>query len=258
MTERLTVVIPTCARTRQQSFLLRSVSSVRAQLRIHARFELDIRVCFARGSDPPKLPSVGLSLIESRGTTVAIACNTALEQVDSDYIAILEDDDWWAPTKTAIALDTVRRGFDFVSSTQLEITEETREIVRINDFATPSGWLMPLSTWRDVGPFDETFQLHQDNEWLGRCRERGKTRTHLVEDTAPTTVNAALQCRQSLYAVMTIGNSALTRHTEARPLVNRSVHAESMSMQNASDASRVARSREEYDRCQQRFGRIPW
>ena len=54
---------------------------------------------------------------------------------------------------------------DFVSSTQLEVTEQ-REVIRTVDFATASTWLMKRKTFDTVGAFDESFRIHHDNEWL--------------------------------------------------------------------------------------------
>lgn len=90
--------------------------------------------------------------------------------MSADYVAFLEDDDQWHPERTTVALRALANG-DFTSTTQLEL-EESGSITRINDFPTPSGWFMPISSWQRVGPFNEAYR------WLrayfdAKARARG-------------------------------------------------------------------------------------
>ena len=71
-----------------------------------------------------------------------------------------------------------------VSSTQLERNPDG-SVVRVNDYATPSGWLLSNATLKQIGSFDASYRFHLDSEWLGRAAESGVRRFHLVEATAP-------------------------------------------------------------------------
>ncbi|MCX7335342.1 MAG: hypothetical protein NTV85_27810, partial [Hyphomicrobiales bacterium] len=148
---------------------------------IPARLAAHPQVTFARGARKGQIP----------------ALNAAIGAVDDswDLVGFLEDDDHWLPPYLGFALRALE-SFDFVSSTQLE-TDEAGEVVRINDFATPSGWLMRRATFAQVGAISPASKWHYDNEWLGRLAETGLRRAHLVEATAPVTLQDAIPVRGS-------------------------------------------------------------
>jgi hypothetical protein len=175
-----------------------------------------------------------------------------------DYIAFLEDDDWWGPHYLTWGLNALKR-FDFVSTTQLEV-DENGTILRINDFPTPSGWMMPSSTLRRIGRFDPTMRWHLDNEWLGRLGDSGLRRCHLIDALAPATLAMAEQVRPWIANVVHFGgkNLELQRHTMPAPLITRLVHSRSGMARIAGDASLQEQSRAEYQHLIERFGRIPW
>lgn len=123
-----------------------------------------------------------------------------------DYMAFLEDDDWWDRNYLTWGLNALKR-YDFVSTTQLEV-DENGTIMRINDFPTPSGWLMPSSTLRQVGRFDPTMRWHLDNEWLGRLGDSGLKRCHLIDALAPATFAMAEQVRPWITHVVRFGGAS--------------------------------------------------
>lgn len=149
--------------------------------------------------------------------------------------------------------------FDFVSTTQLEV-DEAGKILRINDFPTPSGWMMPSATLRRVGRFDPAMRWHLDNEWLGCLSESGVTRCHLLDAMAPATFAMAEQVRPWIADVVRFGgnNLELRRHTMLAPLVVRLVHSRSGMARLAADPALAEQSRAEYARLIKRYGRIPW
>jgi hypothetical protein len=132
--------------------------------------------------------------------------------------------------------------------------------VRINDFPTPSGWFMTRATLGRVGPFDESYRFHLDNEWLGRLTDAGIVRAHLVESTAPVDLNEMVQVRPWLAQLIELSRASvrIMRHASPYPLVNRLVHTQSSLAQIRPNTPSHDRSDGEYKRLEERYGRIPW
>ena len=182
----------------------------------------------SRGDRPEFLEraiaSIGdVDYIVSTEGTQAEAMNAGAQQ-GSDYLAFLEDDDWWEPGRVDAALLALEQAH-FCSSTQLEMNRDG--IVRINDFPTPSGWFMKREVWQSVGPFNTAFRYHLDNEWLGRLTRTEFKRVHLVEASGPREISQTLPYRPFLHHIVKWGHSGLKRHGGMLPLVNRTVHAQS-------------------------------
>ena len=255
----LSVVIPSRAQPLQAQFLERAVASIRAQTAI-ADFEIRVFVAVDAGEVPTSDigERLGLTFVESPGKYAVIALNAAIRRIDSELIAFLEDDDQWFPQYLQISAETLLHGA-FVSSTQLE-HDENDLILRINDFPCPSGWVLPLSTFHSVGPLDESYRFHWDNEWLGRLAESGLPRLHLVECTAPVDPFLISQSRPWLGNVLQLGGPAvrLARHPSPYPLVRRLVHSNSGIKRIAANRELKAISDAENQALGQRFGRTPW
>lgn len=109
----------------------------------------------------------------------AAALNAAIDASTGDPVAILEDDDRWHPERVRLALPWLD-AVEFVSSNQRELAPDDA-FVRINDFATPSGWLFRRDVWKRCGPFDVAIRYHIDNDFLGRVHLQEVSRVHLVE-----------------------------------------------------------------------------
>jgi glycosyltransferase involved in cell wall biosynthesis len=159
------------------------------------KVEIEIIVALDQGAQPPAsfVCPANVRFVESHGHSQCAALNAGVQQARGEYLAFLEDDDAWHPYYAATAMAAIAHG-DFVSSTQLELDEQGA-VVRINDFATPSGWTMPMSTWQAIGAFDETYRFHLDNDWLGRLTRSGAKRIHMVEATAPVKLDVMQNVR---------------------------------------------------------------
>ena len=220
--ESVSIIIPSRKRNSQLKFLETAVASINKQS-VADRLELSIIVGVDKGDmlDDDVCSMLGVRCVESQFKTQAHALNAASANVDSDYIAFLEDDDQWMPHFLEIALMAIKRA-DFVSSTQLE-HDENNNILRINDYPTPSGWFMRTTTFRKVGDFDTDYIFHLDNEWLGRLNKSGAKRIHLVESTAPNDIDYAQQVRPWLANVLMSANGLckLARHSSPLPLIKR-------------------------------------
>jgi glycosyltransferase involved in cell wall biosynthesis len=237
-------------------FLSAAVASIRAQKLPHPP---QILVGIDAGVTPPPglAEALGVTFVNSEGRSQAAALNAAASRIEGDHVALLEDDDTWNPDFLAIALKGLE-SFDFVSSTQLEILA-SNDIVRVNDFPTPSGWVMRREVWDQVGGFNPDYRWHLDNEWLGRLGQTGVRRLHVAETTAPIDITAARGVRPLLAAVAERGRPSveLMRHGSPWPLVIRLVHGGSGTQRIMADPQLGAQSRQEVEELKRRFGDVP-
>lgn len=268
-TKSLAVIIPSRLQRAlrgsapHELYVKRAIDSVEAQPDVKSG---RVTVSFLVGVDPgATLPQElaghpNVSLHVSQHPSQAGALNACIAALPSaiDIVAFLEDDDRWEENYLRWALAALAQ-YDFVSSTQLEVDEENN-IVRINDFPTPSGWIMHRRTLATVGPFSTATRWHLDNEWLGRLAETGLRRCHMTEMTAPAALDAAHQVRPWLANVLRFGGPSvhLRRHAGLAPLVIRMVHPRSGMAQIQTNAAAFNQSRSEQEGLMNRFGRIPW
>ena len=198
-----------------------------------------------------------LDMAESRGHGQAAALNAAVKQARGKYLAFLEDDDLWERKFLHTVLPLLDEA-DFVSSTQLEI-DEHGVVRRINDFPTPSGWVLHRNIFDAVGPFDESYRWHLDNEWLGRLGEANIRRVHVVESTAPIAPHL-FGIRPWLADLLDLARPQprLVRHQFPVPLITRFVHSGSGMARIAQVPAFHDESERETSRLRARFGRIPW
>ena len=208
---------------RERFFLEDAVRSIRAQT--IAGQVTQIIVGIDAGAVPPAgLARLGVAFTNAEGKGQAAALNAAAARAEGAYLAFLEDDDAWHPPFLETALEALKLA-DFASSTQLEVDEQG-QVLRILDFPTPSGWVMPRATFQAVGPFNTSYRWHLDNEWLGRLAGGGHRRVHLVEATAPVNPEFFDQMRPWLGNVLRNGGPSvrLVRHKHLQPLVVRRAH----------------------------------
>ncbi len=258
---RLSVIVPT--RFERQStgglYVDRAVHSIRRGAAM-AQIEAEVVLGCDPGTVVPDLIHSVENIAFGKTASLPAALNAAVLRADGDMIAFLEDDDCWRRRFVLTARRCLGAGVaEFVSSTQIERDDATGEEIRINDFPTPSGWVMPRATFEKVGLFNEEYAVHQDNEWLGRLVQVGVRRAHLVERTAPVDPGLARMIRPWLAAAHDVGRAALVRHSDPVPLVVRNVRAESwMGQIKAGNPERAATSTRLIRELEARFGVMPW
>jgi glycosyltransferase involved in cell wall biosynthesis len=257
--QSLTVIVPSRTQPAQAAFLKKAVASIRTQT-IYSKLKINIVVGIDRDQVLPQGLSDELQIkpVQSRASSQAAALNACIDEVNTDLVAFLEDDDEWHPRFLEVAQAALRET-DFVSSTQLEVDERC-QILRINDFPTPSGWIMPFSTFRRIGKFDEDFRWHLDNEWLGRLGESKLRRIHLVEMTAPVELRYMAGVRPWLADVAKCGGASirLARHGLPVPLVLRLRHSGAGMRRIDNGGQERAESKAEIARLVARFKFLPF
>ena len=255
----LNVVIPSRAQPQQVEFLRRSIKSI-AEQRVRAVVNIEVLVGMDPGDAPPDIgpTDVPVRFIAGKQRLQAAALNAAAAESRGDYLAFIEDDDVWLPDHLILSVSMLDQHAGFVSGTQLEV-DPTGNVIRINDFPTPSGWVMSRKTWDTVGPFDETYRYHLDNDWLGRLAKAGVDRIHMVESTAPIDA-PALEVRPWLANIAMAGGGRVrfARHTLPVPLVTRLVHPGSGVHAIKNDPNIKTKSLAEIARLEAAYGRIPW
>jgi hypothetical protein len=123
-----------------------------------------------------------------------------------------------------------------------------------------SGWLMPRSIWAAIGPFNESYRWHLDNEWLGRLARKNAARCHLVEKDVPLEGVRLAHERPELATLLkhNLGKVDLVGHGISWSLVRRRVHAGLGLAQIRSDPTIKAESRHEFQRLIEEYGRLSW
>jgi glycosyltransferase involved in cell wall biosynthesis len=235
---------------RRELYVERAVRSVRWQS-AWADFDWEIVIAVDRdrtGQVP--LDRLGdVRVVESDTVGQAAAVNAAVGATTGDFVAIIEDDDVWHWRKVALQLSVLDgpNAPPFVSANQMEF-DPAAGAARFNDFATPSGWLMRREIWDAVGPLNESFRWHVDNEWLGRLSALRIPRLHLVEQSGQ---------RRGLFS--TLVKRSTVRETDERfPLVLREVHTDAATARITRDLASRRQSRDEYRRMIESFGEVPW
>ncbi|MGD0634436.1 MAG: glycosyltransferase family A protein [Beijerinckiaceae bacterium] len=262
---RLAIIIPTrlkpcTTEAGSRTFIERAMESALAQA-----LDQPLKITFIAGVDvdadvPARLAQrPDLVIARSTGRSQILALNAAIAAADQAYnfVAFLEDDDLWAPEFLAWSLLALV-DHDFVSMSHVEI-DESGKPVNIQDFPTPSSWLMLSGTLARVGAVDLKSKWHYDNDWLGRLGDSGLRRCHLVEKAAPLSLPRRLLRPGIGHLLRDAGpNITLLRHASERPLVIRLVHSGSGTAAVQSGGPAARESKNEYKWLIERYGRIPW
>lgn len=225
-------------------WLDRALRSVRRQT--VSGIELEIVI----GLDPGViLPSrfAGLVIANAIRPCQAGALNAAVAAATGDVLAFLEDDDYWEPKRLEYGLHRLNH-FELVTCNQREIDEDG-SFVAINDYPTPSGWLLRRATWNAVGPFDESFTF-VDSEWLGRANLLRLRRLHWIEAGAHTLRRPRLDLLQRF--------SVVQATQERDPLVLRTVNPHGVVGLTQTHAEARRRQESDVQRMVARYGAIPW
>ncbi|MBO0736543.1 MAG: glycosyltransferase family 2 protein [Alphaproteobacteria bacterium] len=263
MNDVVSVIIPALPPRIDRGWLKTAIDSITAQQKVAVDFQIIVGI--EPDSARPQLPQIDHCV---EATTQAHKVNLAAERAEGRYLAILHDDDLWHPAFLNCALEALEN-VDFVSSNSVEV-DEVGGVVDITDFPCPSGWLTTREIFREVGPFDPTYRIHCDTEWLGRLglTPSVKSRAHLVEAQAPQPMIRVgnewhynqITNRPSMRMLL---NHARPEpriiHTNYPvPLVTRRLHNDGILKREESELKWQVEGNWEYSRMTQRYNRVPW
>jgi len=182
---------------------------------------------------------------ESPSSNQAMAVNEAVGKATGDFLAILEDDDFWHSQKIGSQL-LFLDAFDLATTSQ-RVIDPAGNSMGVSEFPTPSTWLMRRKIWDDVGGFDQKFPRHVDTEWLGRATQKGLGRIHIVHKGV---VQDHLKSLKEVSEIVSLGHST--------PLVDRTDNPQGGFSRILKDPEFKAQSVREYEIMLERFGRAPW
>ncbi|WP_440764022.1 glycosyltransferase family 2 protein [Natronorubrum sp. DTA7] len=129
---------------------------------------------------------------ENRGANAAR--NTGIREASGDFLAFLDDDDEWAPSKVSRQVGAFRRSPADVGLvyTALRLVDDdgavvrttdasaagdvTRTLLRRNAIGSFSCVMVRAAAAEDAGPLDEAFPTWQDLDWYIRIAERWRVR----------------------------------------------------------------------------------
>jgi glycosyltransferase involved in cell wall biosynthesis len=176
----VSVIVPTNNRPR---FLRDALASIRAQT--FKDYEI---IVVSDERDPTNSKAVAdmfgcnrfIVIDPSPYRNVSAARNIGVDHAQADWIAFLDDDDIWLPTKLQRQLEAAQKGFDLIACDALEFWADGTELIKrprchdgwsytktINHFywwASPSVVLMKKSAFESVGGFDTTLRYAEDTE----------------------------------------------------------------------------------------------
>lgn len=178
---RISVVIPTHNRSK---LLARAIESVLAQTR-----PADEIIVVDDGSTDDTAAVVSkhptVSLIRKKNEGLSAARNTAIEASTSEWVVLLDDDDWFAPDLLDAQENAIRRHPDadllYTGSRRVDGNEnllgfnlrshrppeEPLRALVLENFVQPSGTLLRKSALVRAGMFDENVRLCEDQDlWV--------------------------------------------------------------------------------------------
>jgi glycosyltransferase involved in cell wall biosynthesis len=246
---RISVIIPSRLQINPDSeietlFLDRAIGSVLKQT---CREKVDLEIVV--GLDPGlRLPERFQNLRVANGHKPyqAYAVNAAVSASTGELLAFLEDDDQWEPKRLEYGLSYISH-WEMITSNNRMVYENGAQ-AGINDFPSPSGWLMNRATWNNLGFMNESIRFHVDTEYLGRAIARGVRRLHLVE--------AGAHGRPWLRNVARFSQICFTE--EPSPLVTRTINPAGRKAQTKLDEYGRKQSQAEHKWMMVQYGVIPW
>lgn len=135
-----------------------------------------------------------LRIIDTPGLGAAAARNVALREVNGDFIAILDGDDYWTPEKLEFQLAAFSRGSniglvygDFIDFSRDDAADgriitvhrfDPTSPYQLRDYFVHDGPILPSTSIirravvEDVGLFDESLRICEDTEFCLRIAEK--------------------------------------------------------------------------------------
>lgn len=146
-------------------------------------------------------------LIRQANAGEAAARNRGVREARADYLAFLDQDDSWTPGKLAaqMALLLADPALDWViAQHRMELLDEPGANWARPDFFDrplpgflPGCMLVRRSAWERVGPFDESYRIGSDTDWIMRARTAGLRMASVPEVLMVRRIHAANASRDA-------------------------------------------------------------
>jgi glycosyltransferase involved in cell wall biosynthesis len=126
----------------------------------------------------------GVRVLRQERAGVASARNTGASAARGELLAFLDQDDEWHPAKLARQVATLRERTDValvLTHMHIVLTPGTPRPSwfpsewqdRPQPGYIPSTWLVRRDTFERIGPFDTTYEIACDSDWLARFKDAG-------------------------------------------------------------------------------------
>lgn len=169
-TASVCVVIPTLGRSQ----LAKALSSVRSQEGVSPEVVVVL-------DDPSATETVRAMLIDEKLVVTsgrvgaAVARNIGLDGAQADFVAFLDDDDWWEPRKLALQLDAMTAmdgDLSYTNTTFHERSGRTRVLPRLSqpELGAVADWLVSRRRIRHGDGYMQTSSLLVRSRSLGGLR----------------------------------------------------------------------------------------
>lgn len=188
MSPAVSIIVPTFNRL---EYLRRALASVFQQtfrdwelLIADDGSDIDTRAYLKTLEDPPRVRVLWLP----HSGRPSVARNAALRAAQGEYVAFLDSDDLWTPTKLQIQIDSLRRrvgcGWGYTRFVLVDESGRPTEWQRTRSWPTPAGWIrdrlarsetvvavpsviVSRELLEQVGGFDESLVMCEDFDlWL--------------------------------------------------------------------------------------------
>ena len=256
---RIDIIVPSRTQPQQGAYLSRMMLSV-ARQRLPDPVDFRIIIGLDPGASEPesgkpgKAPEVLFAYAKTAGQAAAL--NAALALVDSDFVALLEDDDTWNSNFCQLALKAMAMSKAEMHTSNQVVLNQEGAFLGISDFPTPSSWLIKTEAADRVGLMDPEYKYHLDHDWLGRAKELEVRRVHVIEQSAPRSLKLMQYFRPVLARVAHSG-SMIFPTQQSFPLINRYEHEHSGMMQVRKGGPAYERSNFEKGLLRKRYGNLP-
>ncbi len=178
---KVSVIIPVFNGER---YLVEAVESVLAQTRSASEI-----IVVDDGSTDGSAELVGgykqsVLYVRQTNSGTAAARNRGIRESSGEFVAFLDQDDWWEPNKLEQQLDAFEAQPDLgavFGHIQQFVSPDVSEVNRKRfvcpdepqEGYTPSAAIVRRSVFAEVGPFDERWRQAEWIDWLLRLKESG-------------------------------------------------------------------------------------
>jgi glycosyltransferase involved in cell wall biosynthesis len=127
----------------------------------------------------------GVRVLRQPRSGVAAARNAGVAAARGELLAFLDQDDEWRPSKLAHQVSTLREHPDValvLTHMDIVLTPGTPRPswfpleweAKPQPGYIPSTWLVRRDTFAQIGPFDTTYEIACDSDWLARFKDAGR------------------------------------------------------------------------------------